>query len=111
MNKKYLTKQEIQAYYKIPAIRKTIIKDLCEVHRIKQNAIAKIMGTTEASVSQYIKGNRRKEIGFIEDIKIKKVTDMIAEHYKQGKEIDMKKTIENLAEVVQYGIRRKRYGR
>lgn len=48
---------EIEYWFVLPAIRRELALRLVE-RNLKQREIAKIVGMTEAAVSQYIKGNR-----------------------------------------------------
>ena len=65
--------QEIEVWYVIPAIRRELAKAMINTG-LTQKEIAKIMGITEAAVSQYIHSKRAKEIAFskkvLEEIKI-----------------------------------------
>lgn len=52
-----LLPQEVEVWYIIPAIRAGMVKILLD-RKLKQNEIAKILGLTEAAVSQYKKHKR-----------------------------------------------------
>ena len=52
--------QEIESVYIIPAIRKVLTLELLNEHKLTQKEIAKLMGITEAAVSQYKKEKRGK---------------------------------------------------
>ncbi len=52
--------QEIEAVYIIPAIRKCLTLELLNEHALSQKEIAKLMGISEAAVSQYKKDKRGK---------------------------------------------------
>ena len=58
-----LLPQEIEVWYVLPALRKEIARVLIE-KGLKQKDVAKTMGITEASVSQYVKGKRGAELKF-----------------------------------------------
>ena len=49
---------EIEYWYVLPSIRREISTYLKETKSLKQKEIAKILGITEAGVSQYLKGSR-----------------------------------------------------
>ncbi|RLE38649.1 hypothetical protein DRJ17_03250 [Candidatus Woesearchaeota archaeon] len=61
--------QEIEVWFVLPAIRKELAKAMI-VNGATQREIAKIMGITEAAVSQYMKGKRATEVQFSKDIKM-----------------------------------------
>ena len=56
--------QEIEIWYLIPALRRELAKILVRDYNLKQKEIAKILGITEASVSNYIKSKRGEKIKF-----------------------------------------------
>tara|TARA_Y100000031_G_C8144511_1_gene349248 strand:- start:566 stop:949 length:384 start_codon:yes stop_codon:yes gene_type:complete len=72
--------QEIEVWYIIPALRRELAKSMIKLE-LTQKQIAKIMGITEAAVSQYIHSKRAKEVVFsnaiLEEIKksAKKIAD------------------------------------
>lgn len=49
--------QEIELWYVIPAIRKALVSEL-KKHKLKQKEIARLLGITEAAVSQYMRDKR-----------------------------------------------------
>lgn len=49
----------------LPSLRAAIVKELSEVHHMKQTDIAEVLGITQASVSLYLNVERAKEIRFI----------------------------------------------
>ena len=55
---------EIEVWYILPAIRRELTKSMINDLHLTQKEIAKIMGLTEAAVSQYIHSKREKEIVF-----------------------------------------------
>ncbi len=60
MGLKMLHPQEVEVFYILPAVRKEFAKTFKKEGR-KQSDIAKIMGVTEAAVSQYL-SNKRADI-------------------------------------------------
>ena len=60
----YSLPQEIEVWYVIPAIRRELARVLIIKHKLKQNEIAKILGTTEAAISQYLNKKRGQELKF-----------------------------------------------
>jgi len=61
--------QEIEVWYVIPAVRRELARVLVEKHDMKQKDVAKLLGTTEAAVSQYLHNKRANEINFSQDMK------------------------------------------
>src|SRR5947207_417975 len=60
--------QEVEVFYILPAIRKELSIVLKELGK-SQKDIAKLLGVTEAAVSQYLSAKRGSDIHFPEDIK------------------------------------------
>ena len=56
--------QEIEVRYILPAIRRELAKIFIQEHRLSQKKAAKILGLTEAAVSQYQHSKRAKEVVF-----------------------------------------------
>lgn len=56
--------QEIEVWYIIPALRRELAKVLTTEHNLSQKEVAKLLGVTEAAISQYIKAKRAKEVVF-----------------------------------------------
>jgi len=76
--------QEIEVWYIIPALRKALTKAMIE-KGMSQKDIAKIMGITEAAVSQYLHAKRASEITFSKKElgEIKKSAEIITKHPEQ----------------------------
>lgn len=72
--------QEIEVWYTIPALRRELAKAMISLD-LTQKDISKIMGITEAAVSQYIHSKRAKDVKFPKDIqkKIKESAKRIVE--------------------------------
>jgi len=49
---------EIESKTLIPALRAIIAKKLVENHKIKEDEISKMLGVTQAAISNYIRGTR-----------------------------------------------------
>ena len=83
MVKKSLQPQEIQVWYIIPALRKELTLEMKKLG-LNQKTIAKIIGVTEAAVSQYIKEKRANGVQFDEKTKeeIKKSAQLISQNGK-----------------------------
>lgn len=61
---KKIMPQEIEVWYLIPSIRKELAEILINNHGLSQKKTAKILGMTEAAISQYIKSKRGSELKF-----------------------------------------------
>jgi uncharacterized protein len=60
----YSLPQEIEVWYIIPAIRKKLAVLLSKEYKLKQKEIARILGITDAAVSQYISKKRANGMNF-----------------------------------------------
>ncbi|MEK6947162.1 MAG: transcriptional regulator [Nanoarchaeota archaeon] len=60
--------QEIEVRYILPAIRRELAKILIKENNLSQKEAAKLLGLTEAAVSQYQHSKRATEVVFSEDI-------------------------------------------
>jgi len=71
--------QEIEVRYIIPAIRGKLAHVLVEERGVSQKQAAKILGLTEAAISQYINGKRGTEVMFSESVvdEIRKSADRV----------------------------------
>ena len=49
---------EIESKTLIPALRAILAKNLAETHKIREDEISKMLGVTQAAVSNYIRGTR-----------------------------------------------------
>ena len=49
---------EIESKTLIPALRAILAKKLAEIHKIREDNISKMLGVTQAAVSNYIRGTR-----------------------------------------------------
>ena len=56
--------QEIEVRYILPAIRRELARIFIEEHEFSQKETAKILGLTEAAISQYQHSKRAKEVVF-----------------------------------------------
>ena len=61
--------QEIEVRYIIPAIRRELASLLIKEHYKTQKEAAKILGLTEAAISQYQHSKRAKEVVFSDSVK------------------------------------------
>jgi len=82
--------QEIEVWYIIPAIRCEIAKAMIK-KGIKQRNVARVIGMTDAAISQYMSGKRANKIVFNEKIKKeidKSVEKIIKDNTKLNSEIN-----------------------
>ena len=56
--------QELEAYYVLPALRRTMAEVMKNELGVQQYKIAEILGVTEAAISQYINKSRAQQIIF-----------------------------------------------
>ena len=60
--------QEIEVRYILPAIRRELARIFIKEHKLNQKDAAKLLGLTEAAISQYQHSKRATEVVFSEDI-------------------------------------------
>lgn len=60
--------QEIEVRYILPAIRRELARIFIQEHKLSQKEAAKILGLTEAAISQYQHSKRAKEVVFSNDV-------------------------------------------
>ena len=79
--------QEVEVRYILPAIRRELARVLIKEHSLSQKQAAKILGLTEAAISQYRHSKRAKEVAFSDAVvdEIKKSADKILAD-KNGKQ-------------------------
>jgi predicted transcriptional regulator len=56
--------QEVEVRYIIPAIRRDLAKSFIKTHKLSQKEAAKMLGLTEAAISQYRHLKRAKQVEF-----------------------------------------------
>ncbi|RME52329.1 helix-turn-helix domain-containing protein [Candidatus Woesearchaeota archaeon] len=71
--------QEVDVWLLLPAIRKNVAKALLDHYGCSQKEAARLLGLTEAAISQYLKGKRGGEVTFTkkELAEIKKTAGLI----------------------------------
>ena len=71
--------QEIEVRYILPAIRRELARIFIKEHRLSQKEAAKMLGLTEAAISQYQHSKRAKEVVFSDAVvsEIRKSADKI----------------------------------
>ena len=78
--------QEVEVRYILPAIRRELARIFIQEHKLNQKEAAKVLGLTEAAVSQYQHSKRAKEVVFSDAVtdEIRKSAERIlAEKSKQ----------------------------
>ena len=70
---------EIESKTLIPALRAILAKKLAEDHNIREDEISKMLGVTQAAVSNYIRGTRGDPSLIAKLLAEKQVADMIDE--------------------------------
>lgn len=70
---------EIESKTLIPALRAILAKKLAEDHNIREDEISKMLGVTQAAVSNYIRGTRGDPSLIAKLLAEKQVSTMIAE--------------------------------
>ncbi|MBI2650197.1 hypothetical protein HYX04_02685 [Candidatus Woesearchaeota archaeon] len=60
--------QEIEVRYILPAIRRELARIFIQEHKLSQKEAAKMLGLTEAAVSQYQHSKRAKEVVFSDSV-------------------------------------------
>ena len=70
---------EIESKTLIPALRAILAKKLAEDHKIREDEISKMLGVTQAAVSNYIRGTRGDPSLIAKLLAEKQVADMIDE--------------------------------
>ncbi len=93
--------QEIEVRYILPAIRRELARILIEDHKHSQKETAKILGLTEAAVSQYQHSKRAKEVVFSNEVvkEIESSTKKILKEKTQQRVIAEMYRISNLTNV------------
>ncbi len=70
---------EIESRSLIPALRAILAKKLAEQHKIREDEISKMLGVTQAAVSNYIRGTRGDPKLISQLSSQKQITEMIEE--------------------------------
>ncbi len=70
---------EIETKTLIPALRAILAKKLMEMYNIQEENISKMLGVTQAAISNYIRGTRGNPELITKLLSIKEVSDMIDE--------------------------------
>lgn len=68
----------------IPSVRAAITRELIERHGLKQVEVAKLLGVTQAAVSQYMRGARGSVFDLSGDESIAAIVGRIAEGLAKG---------------------------
>src|SRR3989338_6554624 len=65
--------QELEVWYLLPAIRRELAKSLLKLE-LKQSEISRILGTSRAAITQYLKLKRASELEF-NNVTLKEITN------------------------------------
>lgn len=68
---------EIETKTLIPAIRAILAKKLIEEHHIREEEVSKLLGVTQAAISNYVRGTRGDPVLINKLLEIKEVSEMI----------------------------------
>jgi predicted transcriptional regulator len=68
---------EIETKTLIPALRAILAKKLIEEHGIGEEEVSKLLGVTQAAISNYVRGTRGDPILINKLLEIKEVSEMI----------------------------------
>jgi len=68
MKMKETMPQEIEVRYIMPAIRRELARIFIEEHKLSQKEAARMLGLTEAAVSQYRHSKRANEVVFSDNV-------------------------------------------
>ena len=60
--------QEIEVRYILPAIRRGLARIFIQEHKLSQKEAARVLGLTEAAVSQYQNSKRAKQVVFTDNV-------------------------------------------
>ena len=94
--------QEVEVRYILPAIRRELARIFIQEHKLSQKEAAKLLGLTEAAVSQYQHSKRAKEVVFndkiVEEI-MKSAEKIMADNTNKQRLIAEMYRISNLANV------------
>lgn len=72
-----LLPSEIETKTLIPAIRAILAKKLIEEHKIREEEVSKLLGVTQAAISNYVRGTRGDPTLINKLLDIKEVSSMI----------------------------------
>jgi predicted transcriptional regulator len=78
----YLLPQEIEVWYIIPMIRKTLARHLIQDHKLTYEKTGSILGVTKAAISQYVSNKRANKIKLSKEMEeeIKKSAEIISKN-------------------------------
>ena len=68
---------EIETKTLIPAIRAILAKKLIEEHHIHEEEVSKLLGVTQAAISNYVRGTRGDPVLINKLLEVKEVSEMI----------------------------------
>ncbi len=92
---------EIVAKSALPALRAMVAKRLQEQYHMTQQQVAKCLGVTQASVSNYARRTRGMMVNLENDRTVSKAADMIAGELASA-EPDRREALKSMTEVLDY---------
>ena len=92
---------EIVAKSALPALRAMVAKRLQEDYHMTQQQVAKCLGVTQASVSNYARKTRGMMVNLESDKTVTKAADMIAKELASA-EPDTREALKSMTEVLDY---------
>jgi len=88
---KLLLPSEIQVWYVLPVLRRELALVLVRDNKLAQKEAARLLGITEAAVSQYLSGKRGNDIKLSKDVKAE--IKLSAEKLLKGKSNVLEQTM------------------
>ena len=98
---KLISPYEIVAKSALPALRAMVARRLQEDYHMTQQQVAKCLGVTQASVSNYARKTRGIMVNLESDSTVAKAADNIAKELS-SKEPDAREALKSMTEVLDY---------
>jgi uncharacterized protein len=92
---------EIVAKSALPALRAMVARRLQEEYHLTQQQVAKRLGVTQASVSNYARKTRGMMVNLESDATVAKAADMIAKELSSDR-ADAREALRSMTEVLDY---------
>ena len=98
---KLISPYEIVAKSALPALRAMVARRLQDDYHMTQQQVAKCLGVTQASISNYTRKTRGMRVNLEGDRTVSKAADKIAEELS-SKEPDTREALRSMTEVLDY---------
>ena len=98
---KLISPYEIVAKSALPALRAMVARRLQDDHHMTQQQVAKVLGVTQASVSNYARKTRGMMVNLESDKTVSKAADKIARDLSSS-EPDTREALRSMTEVLDY---------